>query len=213
MGVFDKAGSFHPAPSDLDFSSLVTLFRERAFKALLECEATTEDRVTLVRSGFTPASISIARAGSTPRIARDFKACSSTWRERPCRWSAWSTAPISWSITAATTTLGSEETTASASDRFPGAPGSPRAFALPSFDSLVRSAVDDDPKALRLDQEKRSISPGVTVVENEGEFLKVRRRNWARLFARTWHEDPSLCAGCGKPMKSSQRSRLRPRTT
>ena len=35
---------------------------------------------------------------------------------------------------------------------------------------------------------KKSASspPGVAVVENEGEFLKVRRRSWARLIAKTW---------------------------
>ena len=41
----------------------------------------------------------------------------------------------------------------------------------------------------------------MTVVEREGEFLKVRRRSWARLIARTWLEDPSLCPTCGKEMK------------
>jgi hypothetical protein len=50
LGVFDQTGAFHPAPSDLDFSPLEGLFRERVFKALLENEATTEERVTLVRS-------------------------------------------------------------------------------------------------------------------------------------------------------------------
>ena len=41
----------------------------------------------------------------------------------------------------------------------------------------------------------------MTVVEREGEFLKVRRRSWARLIARTWLEDPSLCPTCGKEIK------------
>jgi hypothetical protein len=46
-----------------------------------------------------------------------------------------------------------------------------------------------------------SSSPEVTFVESEGEYLKVGRRNWARLIARAWHEDPSLRPTCGKPMK------------
>ncbi len=49
---------------------------------------------------------------------------------------------------------------------------------------------------------KDSSAPNeVTAVESEGEFLKVRRRNWARLIHRTWHEDPSLCPSCGNAMK------------
>ena len=49
-------------------------------------------------------------------------------------------------------------------------------------------------------KEQPTSPPGVTVVEREGEFLKLRRRSWARLIARTWFEDPSLCPTCGKEM-------------
>ena len=38
-------------------------------------------------------------------------------------------------------------------------------------------------------------------MENESEFLKVRRRNWARLLARTYLVDPERCPGCGEPMR------------
>ena len=30
---------------------------------------------------------------------------------------------------------------------------------------------------------------------------RLRRVNWARLIARTWLEDPSLCGCCAQPMK------------
>ena len=50
-------------------------------------------------------------------------------------------------------------------------------------------------------KEEPTSPPGVTVVENEGEFLKVRRRSWARLIARAWCENPALCSTCGKEMK------------
>jgi len=36
--------------------------------------------------------------------------------------------------------------------------------------------------------------------EEDDEFLRTRRRNWARLIAKVWLEDPSLCRTCGKPM-------------
>jgi len=39
------------------------------------------------------------------------------------------------------------------------------------------------------------------VQEDESEFVRLRRANWARLIARTWFEDPSLCGCCGQPMK------------
>ena len=40
------------------------------------------------------------------------------------------------------------------------------------------------------------------VIEGEeSEFVRVRRRNWARLMSKVWLEDPSLCPSCGKEMK------------
>ena len=48
------------------------------------------------------------------------------------------------------------------------------------------------------------VSPGPVPPAPESEvsdFLKKRRRAWARLIAKTWHVDPSLCASCGRPMK------------
>jgi len=45
-------------------------------------------------------------------------------------------------------------------------------------------------------------TPTLRPAETESsEFLKKRSRGWAKLIARTWHEDPSLCASCGRPMK------------
>ena len=41
----------------------------------------------------------------------------------------------------------------------------------------------------------------VLVEEEDSEFAKVRRKNWARLIAKVWLEDPSLCASCGKEMR------------
>jgi hypothetical protein len=37
--------------------------------------------------------------------------------------------------------------------------------------------------------------------EGESGFVRVRRRNWARLIARTYLEDPEVCARCGKRMR------------
>ena len=185
MGVFDKTGSFHPAPSDLDFSPLVTLFRERAFKALLENEATTEDRVTLVRS-WVHSGFNI---DSSRRLdAEDRKGLQSLleYMER---------APVS---------LERLEYRSDKLVHYRGNyhPGLGRDHQLlPAIDFLallvphvllryevaIRSygALSTTIRR-RFGWIKKSVlsPPGVTVVENEGEFLKVRRRNWARLIAK-----------------------------
>ena len=38
----------------------------------------------------------------------------------------------------------------------------------------------------------------VEVIEDEeNEFVRVRRRNWARLIKKVWLEDPTVCPRCG----------------
>ncbi len=37
--------------------------------------------------------------------------------------------------------------------------------------------------------------------DEEGEFASNRRRNWARLIARTWLVDPEICSSCGERMR------------
>jgi hypothetical protein len=44
-------------------------------------------------------------------------------------------------------------------------------------------------------------SPPLAQDGQDSEFLRGRRRSWARLIARTWHEDPSLCNSCRRPME------------
>lgn len=45
-------------------------------------------------------------------------------------------------------------------------------------------------------------SHDVVVVEDEdSEFVKLRRKNWARLIAKVYVENPALCGGCGQEMK------------
>jgi hypothetical protein len=45
LGLFDKKAAFHPVPEDIDFGPLEELFREHAFKVLLNKGAVTEERV------------------------------------------------------------------------------------------------------------------------------------------------------------------------
>ena len=39
------------------------------------------------------------------------------------------------------------------------------------------------------------------MAEEESEFVKLRRRTWARLISRVYLEDPSLRGSCQKPMR------------
>ena len=41
----------------------------------------------------------------------------------------------------------------------------------------------------------------VVVDDEESEFVRLRRRNWARLIAKVYLEDPALCGSCEKEMK------------
>ncbi len=52
--------------------------------------------------------------------------------------------------------------------------------------------------------EEESSAPDVITVqqeEEESEFVKVRKRNWARLIRKVWIEDPELCQKCGSRLE------------
>ena len=54
---------------------------------------------------------------------------------------------------------------------------------------------------IKKDETPQAPKDVVFVEEEDSEFAKVRRKNWARLIAKVWLEDPSLCASCGKEMR------------
>ncbi len=51
-----------------------------------------------------------------------------------------------------------------------------------------------------ISDEKTSPADVLTVDDEESEFVRVKKRNWARLIARVWKEDPELCPSCGSRM-------------
>jgi hypothetical protein len=62
---------------------------------------------------------------------------------------------------------------------------------IPRFRSVGKPAESDSPSI-----------PTVPVIEGEeSEFVRVRRRSWARLIAKTWLENPAVCRSSGKEMK------------
>ena len=53
------------------------------------------------------------------------------------------------------------------------------------------------------DHGESSAPDGITVEEEneESEFVRVRKRNWARLIARVWKDDPEVCPECGSKLE------------
>jgi hypothetical protein len=46
-----------------------------------------------------------------------------------------------------------------------------------------------------------SSSPPDSEAQVEPEFLRKRKRSWARLISKIWRDDPGICRNCGQPMK------------
>jgi hypothetical protein len=38
-------------------------------------------------------------------------------------------------------------------------------------------------------------------VDEESEFVRVRKRNWARLISKVWKDDPEICPECGSKLE------------
>jgi hypothetical protein len=41
----------------------------------------------------------------------------------------------------------------------------------------------------------------LVIGEEDSEFVRLRRKNWARLIAKIWEIDPELCESCGERMR------------
>ena len=50
------------------------------------------------------------------------------------------------------------------------------------------------------EDDAESSAPDVITVE-ESEFVKLRKRNWARLIARVWKDDPEVSSDCGSKIE------------
>jgi hypothetical protein len=207
LGVFDSKGAFHSLPESFDFSPLVELFRERTFQRLLAKEKITPERVAMLRtwkhSGF--------QVLSERRVqAHDRKGLESLlqYMER---------SPVSLDRLSYLDdgrvlyrgnyhpSLGRDHQLVSALEFL--------ALLVPhivlKYEVTIRSygAVSTTIRRrfgwIRKDEGGKTKAPGdVLVVDSEeSQFVKVRRRNWARLIRKVWLDDPTLCPRCGKEMK------------
>jgi hypothetical protein len=206
LGVFDQEGTFHPAPDDLDFAPLEELFAQRTLKMMLEREAIPPERVALLRSwehsGFNLNSQRRVQQG-------DRKSLESLlgYFERP---------PVS---------LRRLSYLDDGRVHYQGAkfhPGLGRDHQLVPGVEFLAMLVPHI--ALRYEVRIRSYgalsttirkrfgwidtqepaAPSVLTVEDDEEeshFVRVRKRNWARLIKKVWLDDPELCARCGSRLE------------
>ena len=74
------------------------------------------------------------------------------------------------------------------------------------FECVIRSYGAASPRIRRslgwIAEGEGKEAPAVHRIKGEESvFVKVRRRNWARLIQKVWLEDPTLCPRCGERMK------------
>ncbi len=55
------------------------------------------------------------------------------------------------------------------------------------------------------EEEPPAVAAVTVLEEEESGFVKVRRRNWARLIAKVYLEDPQVCPRCGTGMEGPRR--------
>jgi hypothetical protein len=204
LGVFTRDGVFHPAPDAIDFAPLEGLFREEVFRCLLKKEKITPERVQLLRSwkhsGF--------RVHSERRVGKGERAELEgllQYMERP---------PVSLKRL----TYRDDGRVLYTGNYIPSLG---RDFQLVSgveflallvphialrWESRIRTYGAISTRVRKelgwIAEETRPEPPNeVVVAEEDSEFVKIRRRSWARLIAKVYKEDPILCRSCGKPMR------------
>ncbi len=205
LGIFTRDGVFHPAPEDIDFGPLEDLFREEVFKTLLKKEKITEERIELLRSwrhsGF--------RVFSERRIAQGERQALESLLQYMER------APVSLQRLSY---LDNGEVLYRGNFH----PGFGRDYQLVSgleFLAMlvphitlryecrifcygaISTTIRRQLGWIKKEETPQAPKDVVLVDEEDSQFAKVRRKNWARLISKVWLEDPSLCPSCGKEMK------------
>jgi hypothetical protein len=201
LGVFDKEGNLHRCPEDLDFSPLADLFRERTFKMLLEKEATTVERVQMLRnwrhSGFHVSSTRRIQQGQRADLEKLLQ-----YIQRP---------PLSLERLS----YGSDGMVTYHGHFHPGLGRDHQLLAgleflamlvphiLLRYECQVRYYGALSTKIrIRFGwlDSKKAPQPS-TPDDEDSDFVRTRRKNWARLISKVYLEDPELCPKCGERMK------------
>jgi len=206
LGVFDRRGAFHPAPGDLDFKPIEEIFRAKTLGLMVERGKITGERADLLRSwrhsGFQVDASRRVEAGDRPGLASLLE-----YMER---------APVSLDRLE----VRSDGLVLYRGNYHPGLGTDHRlvsgveflALLVPHvllrFESAIRSygaastVIRRKLGWIREDPEAGRRAPGAPLPEGEESgFVKVRRKNWARLIMKVWLEDPERCPRCGEKMK------------
>ncbi len=203
LGTFDRQGNFHPAPAELDLSPLEDLFREGTPHMMLEREKITPERAEMLRSwhhcGFSLDS-------SRKVEAEDRKSLESLLQyiERP----PVSLERLTYRENGMVHYRGGKFHPGLGEDHHLLSGVEFLATLVPHislrYEVTIRSygaLSTTKRKSCGWIEEKRQVAPpALTVEDEESEFLKVRKRKWARLIAKVWLDDPTLCPTCGSKM-------------
>ncbi len=205
LGVFDREGTFHAAPADLDFSPLEELFRERTLEMMLRREKISEERVELLRSwhhsGFNLDASRKVDAGDRQSLESLLQ-----YIARPPvslrRLSYRSDGMVHYQGSKFHPGLGRDHQLVTGVEFL--------AMLVPHI-SLRWEVTIRTYGALSttkrknfgwIEEKTEASAPDVlTVEEEDSNFVKVRRRNWARLIAKVWLSDPEACPECGGHMR------------
>ncbi len=208
LGVFSRDGQFHGVPDDIDFSPLAGLFQEVLFKALLKKEKVTQERIDLVRS-WRHSGFNVDCSRRIPKGDRAAVESSLQYMERP---------PVSLKrlkyfpedgrvlyTGKFIPSLGTDHRLVSGLEFL--------ASLIPHIAHRYESRIHvygAVSTKIRLQfgwiqkEETENTGPDeIVVVEGDAdsEFVRLRKKSWAKLIQKVWDEDPSLCAGCGRPMR------------
>jgi hypothetical protein len=205
LGVFTRDGVFHAVPDDIDFAPLEELFREEVFRFLLKKEKITEERIELLRSwrrsGFHVNADRRVAQGDRLELERLLQ-----YMERP----PVSLERLEYRDDGMVLYRGKYNPSLGRDFQF-CSPLEFLAMLVPHvalrFECRIHSygAISTTIRRELGWVKKEDASNGpldVVVVEDEDSaFVKLRRRNWARLIRKVYLENPALCPACGKEMK------------
>jgi hypothetical protein len=205
LGVFTRDGVFHAAPVDIDFAPLEELFREEVFRCLLKKGKISEERLELLRSwrrsGFHVNADRRVAQGDRFELERLLQ-----YMERP----PVSLERLEYRDDGMILYRGKYNPSLGRDFQF-CSPLEFLALLVPHvalrFECRIHSfgAASTTTRRAFGWVKKDAVATGprevVVTEEGESEFVRLRRRSWARLIARTYLENPELCARCQEPMK------------
>jgi hypothetical protein len=201
-GVIDREGKFH-AVEDIDFAPLEEMFRQGTLRMMIERKKITAERAELLRSwvhsGFHVNSDRRVEAGDR----RGLESLLEYMERAPVALERLTYRPDGRVLYRGNfhPVLGTDHRLISGEEFL--------ALLVPHVECVIRcygAASTTIRKKLgwikKKTGEMQPQPPAVPVLKGEESgFVKVRRRNWARLIMKVWLEDPEVCPKCGERMK------------